>query len=109
MSAELASTSLLDHVAETGFRASVMTTYSCYFPFYEEVFLRRLMAAGCTHNVLMVDATRCAEAFAIEELRPHRAGRDYTLIPVKVGGAFHPKLFLRFGSRRARCSSAATT
>ena len=75
MSAEIASTSLLDHVAETGFRASVITTYSCYFPFYEEVVLRRLMAAGCTHNVLMVDATRCAEAFAIEELRPRRAGR----------------------------------
>ena len=100
MSGELASTSLLEHIAESGFRSSVFTTYSCYFPFYEEVVLRRLMAAGCTHNVLMVDATRCAEAFAVEELRPRRAGRDYTLIPVKVGGAFHPKLFLRFGKSK---------
>ncbi len=100
MTDDIASTSLLDHVAETGFRASVITTYSCYFPFYEEVVLRRLMAAGCMHNVLMVDATRCAEAFAIEELRPRRAGRDYTLIPVKVGGAFHPKMFLSFGKSK---------
>ncbi|MFT3840768.1 MAG: phospholipase D family protein [Myxococcaceae bacterium] len=100
MSGELASTSLLEHIAESGYRASVFTTYSCYFPFYEEVVLRRLMAAGCTHNVLMVDATRCAEAFAVEELRPRRAGRDYTLIPVKVGGAFHPKLFLRLGKSK---------
>lgn len=100
MSGELASTSLLDHVAETGFRASIVTTYSCYFPFYEDVVLRRLMAAGCTHNVLMVDAARCAEAFAIEELRPRRAGRDYTLIPVKIDGAFHPKMFLRFGKSK---------
>lgn len=100
MPGELASTSLLDHIAESGFRSSVFTTYSCYFPFYEEVVLRRLIAAGCTHNVLMVDATRCAEAFAVEELRPRRAGRDYTLIPVKVGGAFHPKLFLRFGKSK---------
>jgi hypothetical protein len=91
---------LLEHIAESGFRSSVFTTYSCYFPFYEEVVLRRLMAAGCAHNVLMVDATRCAEAFAIEELRPRRAGRDYTLIPVKIGGAFHPKLFLRFGKSK---------
>jgi hypothetical protein len=97
---EIESTSLLEHIAESGFRASVFTTYSCYFPFYEEVVLRRLMAAGCTHNVLMVDATRCAEAFAVEELRPRRAGRDYTLIPVKVGGAFHPKLFLRLGKSK---------
>jgi hypothetical protein len=100
VSGELASTSLLEHIGESGFRSSVFTTYSCYFPFYEEVVLRRLMAAGCTHNVLMVDATRCAEAFAVEELRPHRAGRDYTLIPVKVGGAFHPKLLLRFGKSK---------
>jgi hypothetical protein len=100
VSAEISSTSLLDHIAEPGFRASVITTYNCYFPFYEEVVLRRLMAAGCTHNVLMVDATRCAEAFAIEELRPRRAGRDYTLIPVKMGGAFHPKMVLRFGKSK---------
>lgn len=100
MSGELASTSLLEHISEGGFRSSVFTTYSCYFPFYEEVVLRRLMAAGCTHNVLLVDATRCAEAFANEELRPRRAGRDYTLIPVKVGGAFHPKLFLRLGKSK---------
>lgn len=100
MSAEISSTSLLDHIAEPGFRASVITTYNCYFPFYEEVVLRRLMAAGCTHNVLMVDATRCAEAFAIDELRPRRAGRDYTLIPVRVGGAFHPKMVLRFGKSK---------
>jgi hypothetical protein len=71
-----ASTSLIDHVAETGFRSSVIATYSCYFPFYEDVVLRRLMAAGCMHNVLMVDAARCAEAFARDDLRPHRAGRQ---------------------------------
>lgn len=100
MAHEIALTSLIEHLAETGFRSSVFATYSCYFPFYEEVVLRRLMAAGCTHNVLMVDATRCAEAFAVDELRPHRAGRDYTLIPVKVGGAFHPKMFLRFGKSK---------
>lgn len=100
MSGELASTSLLEDIAESGFRSSVFTTYGCYFPFYEEVVLRRLIAAGCTQNVLMVDAMRCAEAFGVEGLRPRRAGRDYTLIPVKAGGAFHPKLFLRFGKSK---------
>jgi hypothetical protein len=90
----------MDHLAEPGFRASVIATYNCYFPFYEEVVLRRMVAAGCTHNVLMVDAARCAEAFASDELRPRRAGRDYTLIPVKVGGAFHPKILLRFGKAK---------
>lgn len=95
-----ASTSLFEWLSESGFQSSVFTTYSCYFPFYEEVILRRLVASGCTHNVLFVDATRCAEAFSTEDLRPRRAGRDYTLVPVASGGAFHPKLFLRFGKSK---------
>ncbi|MGK3982513.1 hypothetical protein WME99_05720 [Sorangium sp. So ce136] len=100
MEDELASISLMEHLSEPGFRASVIATYNCYFPFYEEVVLRRLVAAGCTHNVLMMDAARCAEAFASEDLRPRRAGRDYTLIPVEVGGAFHPKILLRVGKSK---------
>jgi hypothetical protein len=77
-----------------------MATFNCYFPFYEEVVLRRLISAGCTYNILMVDATRCAEAFSSAETRPRRAGRDYTLIPVNVGGAFHPKVLLRLGKSK---------
>jgi hypothetical protein len=97
---EVASTSLVDRLEEPGFRSSVITTYNCYFPFYEEVVLRRLIAAGCTHNVLLADADQCAKAYACNELRPRRAGRDYTLIPVKIGGAFHPKVFLRLGKAK---------
>jgi hypothetical protein len=97
---DLETISLIEQLSEAGFKASVVATYNCYFPFYEEVVLRRLIAAGCTHNVLLVDATRCAEAFASEDLRPRRAGRDYTLIPVAVGGAFHPKMFLRVGKSK---------
>lgn len=101
MSAEdVASLSLLEASSEDGFRASIISTYSCYFPFYEEVLLRRLVAAGCTHNVLFVDAGRCAEALDSNELRPRRAGRDYTLIPVRAGGAFHPKIVLRIGKSK---------
>jgi hypothetical protein len=97
---EVASTSIADHLSDAGYRSSLVATYSCYFPFYEEVVLRKLIAAGCTHNVLMIDAARCAEAFTREDLRPRRAGRDYTLIPVKAEGAFHPKIFLRFGKSK---------
>lgn len=77
-----------------------MTTYNCYFPFYEDVVLRRLIASGCTHNILFADADRCAEAYANEHLRPRRAGRDYTLIPVRTSGAFHPKILLKLGKSK---------
>ena len=70
---ETASLSLLDALSETGFQASVIASYCCYFPFYEEVVLRRLLDKGCTNNILIVDGGICAEAFASEDTRPRRA------------------------------------
>ena len=92
--------SLLNALSETGFQASVIATYCCYFPFYEEVVLRRLLSAGCTNNILMVDATLCAEAFSRDDTRPRRAGLDYTLVPVRLRGAFHPKLIVALGKSK---------
>ena len=92
--------SLLDALSETGFQASVIATYCCYFPFYEEIVLRRLLNNGCTNNILMVDATLCAEAFARDHTRPRRAGLDYTLVPVDLRGAFHPKLIVALGKSK---------
>ncbi len=97
MAREAAAFSLLDALSETGFQSSLIATYCCYFPFYEEVVLRRLLDRGCTNNVLMVDARLCAAAFANEQTRPRRAGRDYTLVPIDIDGAFHPKLIVTLG------------
>ncbi len=100
MPREAVAFSLLDTLSETGFQASVIATYCCYFPFYEEVVLRRLLDRGCTNNILMVDAGLCAQAFASEDTRPRRAGRDYTLVPVHFRGAFHPKLIVALGKSK---------
>jgi hypothetical protein len=42
----------------------------------------------------------CAEAFAREHTHPRRAGRDYTLIPVDLRGAFRPKLIVAIGKAK---------
>ena len=97
MPRDTAAFSLMDVLSETGFQASVVATYSCYFPFYEDVVLRRLLDKGCTNNILMVDGGSCAEAFGHDATRPRRAGRDYTLVPVHMRGSFHPKLIVVLG------------
>jgi hypothetical protein len=84
------------------FEASVLATYNTYFPFYEEVVLRRLAASGCHHNILFVDAARLAESLADPAMRPRLAGRAYTLVPMRAPGAFHPKVALLVGKRHAR-------
>ena len=96
----MSSINLLDEVRVGGHRASVLATYSVYFPFYEEVVLRRLIASGCRHNILLVDARQVAGAFADPASRPRLAGHHYTLIPVRAKGAFHPKIALLGGPER---------
>ncbi len=100
MAREAVAFSLLDALSEAGFQSSVIATYCCYFPFYEEIILHRLLDRGCTNNVLMVDARLCARAFSDEDARPRRAGRDYTLVPIDLDGAFHPKLIVRLGKSK---------
>ncbi len=94
--------SILDELRRigSGYEFSFAATYNAYFPFYEEVVLRRLASAGCRANTLMMDGRQCAAAFVVEGSRPRHAGREYTLVPVHAGGAFHPKLLLLVGKRK---------
>jgi hypothetical protein len=94
--------SILDELRRigSGYEFSFAATYNAYLPFYEEVVLRRLAGAGCRANVLVMDGRQCAGAYASDDTRPHLAGRDYTLIPMRAGGAFHPKLLFLLGRRK---------
>ena len=91
--------SLLDELRTGGFEASLITTFNAYLPFYEEVVLRRLENAGARHNVLMMDARQFATS--IKNHPPRLAGRRYTIAPVQVAGAFHPKLILLLGKQKS--------
>lgn len=90
--------SLLDELQKGGYEASLITTFNAYLPFYEEVVLRRLVNAGVRHNVLMMDANQYAHSLASHP--PKLAGRNYTLLPIKVAGAFHPKLVILAGKQK---------
>lgn len=89
--------SIFEAIRRREYAASLVTTFNAYFPFYEEVVLRHLTAAGCQHNVVLMDAGQCGQALARTDLRPRLAGKSYALLPIKCGGAFHPKLVLLAG------------
>ena len=93
--------SILDVVKRGGYEASLITTFNATLPFYEEVVLRRLIAAGSRYNVVLMDAAQCAQAWASEASRPRLAGHAYTLVPMKTAGAFHPKVCLLAGPKKA--------
>lgn len=89
--------SLYDAIRRGGYDASLITTYNAYFPFYEEVILRRLRASGCRHNAVLADAKQCAVSLSDSFAAPRCAGTEYTLVPVRSAGAFHPKVLLLVG------------
>lgn len=93
--------SILDVIKRGGYEASLITTYNATLPFYEEVILRKLVGAGCRHNVVLMDRAQCAISWSSEATRPRRAGHSYTLLPIGVPGAFHPKLCILVGTKKA--------
>ncbi len=94
----LKSISLLDEIKKGGLEASLITTYNTYFPFYEDVVLRRLTSRGVRHNVLLMDAGQCSQS--VQQHPPLLAGRYFSLIPMRVNGAFHPKILLLVGKKK---------
>ena len=92
--------SILDLIKKSKFEASIITTFNAYLPFYEEVVLRRLISTGCRHNILMMDVAQFNECLQAPTSRPFSAGYDYTLVPMKANGAFHPKIIFLLGRRK---------
>jgi len=90
--------SLIEEVKKGGYEASLISTFNSYLPFYEEVVLRRLVNTGVRHNVLMMDAGQYAAS--MHDHPPLLAGRHYSLVPIDVSAAFHPKLILLVGKRK---------
>ncbi len=92
------SISLFDEIKKGGYETCLASTYNIDFPFYEEVLLRRMRAAGIQHHVLLIDSTMCLQA--MESRPPRMAGRQYTLAPMACKGAFHPKLIMLLGKHK---------
>jgi len=90
--------SILSEIRSGGYEASLITTFNAYLPFYEDVVLRHLMGSGVRHNVLMMDVSQATRA--VDRHPPRCAGSLYTLAPIKVGGAFHPKVILLVGKKK---------
>ena len=99
--ADTDSISILDIVKRGGYEASLITSFNATLPFYEEVVLRRLVAAGARHNVVLMDAGQCAQSWLSEASRPRLAGHAYTLVPMRSQGAFHPKVCILVGPKKA--------
>ncbi len=96
----LSKISIPEVIESQGFESSLITTFNANLPFYEEMLLRRLRANGCRHNVVLMDDDQCSASWESDITRPKQAGFEYSLLPIKAAGAFHPKLAIFAGPKK---------
>ena len=92
------SISLTDEISKGGYQASLMTSFSIDFPFYEDLLLKKMQSRGVTHHVLLADKRMCQQI--ITQRPPKHAGRQYSLGLMEHSQAFHPKVFMLLGKKK---------
>ena len=83
------------------YHSCILTCFSFDFIFFEQRVLPKLRQAGITNVNIYVDAFQFEKqinSFVGSELLDNKAG--YSITPIKMIGAFHPKVFLAVGKTK---------
>lgn len=98
--AELGIRDLLKHAE--GYEYAFLTSFNYDFTFFERDLLPILWSHQIQKVSLFVDADQLGEA--VQEMRNGSCalGRNYMISPIRVQGAFHPKVILLLGRQRAK-------
>lgn len=87
------------------YHSCVITSYSIDLAFFEELILPKLRNAGITNINLFVDATMLEKYLASHlssNLKKFKA--NYSITPVHISGAFHPKMLFLAGKDKGYLS-----
>lgn len=87
------------------YHSCVITSYSIDLAFFEQLILPRLRGAGITNINLFVDASMLEKYLAShlgDSLKKFNA--NYSITPVSISGAFHPKLLFLAGKDKGYLS-----
>jgi len=93
--------SLHNDLGSSGWHSSIVTTYSVDPSFFDGYVERRLRTSGVTNNILLADGKMLQASLKVFPEAFAGAGSRYAVLPVRVAGAFHPKLHLRIGEKKA--------
>src|SRR5690606_39756761 len=83
------------------YHSCVITSYSFDILYFEQIVLPRLRKAGILNVNIFVDAAmfqKQLQTYAGKEYV--KVKRDYSITPVHLNGAFHPKMLLAVGKSK---------
>ena len=75
----------------------LLSTYAIDFLFFERTVLPALQKGGATTIYVLADTNQIDEAIKNREDQIKEMGSSYVVEPVRVNGAFHPKIIMRAG------------
>lgn len=87
------------------YHSCVITSYSIDLAFFEQLILPRLRGAGITNINLFVDASMLEKYLAShlgDSLK--KFNTNYSITPVSISGAFHPKMLFLVGKDKGYLS-----
>lgn len=82
------------------YHSCIITSYSFDFTFFENRILPMLHRAGISNVIVFVDAAMLEIHLGAEHPGFLTSRRSYSLVPVAMKGAFHPKILLAVGKTK---------
>ena len=93
--------SLLDVIEKSkGYEVALLSTFNYEIEYFEHAILTRLFSNGVNRVGVFVDASELTKALV--NARSSIMGYEYSVNPVSINGAYHPKVILLLGSNKAR-------
>ena len=83
-----------------GYENALLTTFNYEIEFFERAVLSRLIRNEIKNISVFVDSDELSKA--IREVQTCSLGQSYAVNPVRINGAFHPKVILLLGDSTAR-------
>jgi hypothetical protein len=78
------------------YHSCIITCFSFDFLFFEQRVLPKLRHAGIININLFVDARMFQQQLVALESN-YRNNKSYSIVPIELNGAFHPKIIMAFG------------
>ena len=92
---------ILEYITDSsGYDIALMTTFNFEINYFERAILYQLTAHNVKTISVYVDAAELSSS--LTEVESCHIGRRYMVNPVRISGAFHPKVVLLLGEKKAK-------
>ncbi|QAS52350.1 hypothetical protein [Halobacillus litoralis] len=91
---------ILEELKHNGYKVALFSSFSTDLVFFEKMILRHLLDNGCTYIGLFIDHNSLQDS--VKHPNITELGKSYLVTPMETNHAFHPKVYLLLGEKKAK-------